>query len=90
MTVSGTGGTYVYRGEQGSPGVQERASARVRYRPRYDRGEDGLERYLENKSHAEELDEKILRTEELIDQIVCRLYGLTDQEIEIVEAAVGD
>lgn len=50
---------------------------------------DGLERYLETKERAAELDEKIERTDELIDEIVYELYGLTDEEIEIVEEAVG-
>jgi len=39
---------------------------------------------------AEELDEKIERTDALIDQIVYDLYGLTDEEIEIVEDSVAD
>jgi hypothetical protein len=39
---------------------------------------------------AEQLERKIERTDELIDEIVYDLYGLTDEEIEIVEAAVGD
>jgi len=38
---------------------------------------------------AEALDEKIERTDALIDEIVYELYGLTDEEIEIVEEAVG-
>lgn len=50
----------------------------------------GLERYLETKARAEELDEKIEKTDELIDQIVYELYGLTEEEIEIVEEAVSD
>lgn len=54
--------------------------------PRFD-VEDGLERYLESKARTEELEEHIERTGGLIDQIVYRLYGLTDDEIEIVEAA---
>ena len=36
------------------------------------------------------LDEKIQRTDDLIDEIVYNLYGLTDEEIEIVEEAVAD
>lgn len=52
--------------------------------------EDGLERYRRTKARVEELDEKIEKTDELIDQIVYRLYGLTDEEIEIVEEAVGE
>jgi hypothetical protein len=51
---------------------------------------DGLERYIDAKERAEELDEKIERTDELIDEIVYELYGLTDEEIEIVEEAVGE
>lgn len=50
----------------------------------------GLESYLETKTRAEELEEKIERTDELIDKIVYVLYGLTDEEIEIVEEAVGE
>lgn len=49
---------------------------------------EGLESYLQTKSRAEELDERIERTDELIDEIVYELYGLTDEEIEIVENAV--
>ena len=51
---------------------------------------DGLERYVEAKERAEELDRKIERTDALIDEIVYELYGLTDEEVEIVEAAVAD
>lgn len=49
---------------------------------------DGLERYSDAVERAEELDRKIERTDELIDEIVYELYGLTDEEIEIVEEAV--
>jgi hypothetical protein len=50
---------------------------------------DGLEGYLETKRRAEELEEQIERTDGLIDEIVYELYGLTDEEIEIVEEAVA-
>jgi len=50
---------------------------------------DDLERYREAVERAEELDEKIQRTDDLIDDIVYDLYGLTDEEIEIVEEAVN-
>jgi type II restriction/modification system DNA methylase subunit YeeA len=50
---------------------------------------DGLEDYHDAVERAEELDEKIERTDDLIDEIVYELYGLTDEEIEIVEEAVG-
>jgi hypothetical protein len=48
---------------------------------------EDLERYREAVERAEELDEKIQRTDDLIDKIVYDLYGLTDEEIEIVEQA---
>ncbi|MDB2286831.1 Eco57I restriction-modification methylase domain-containing protein [Halorubrum ezzemoulense] len=51
---------------------------------------DDLENYLETKERAEELDAKIEQTDALIDEIVYELYGLTDEEIEIVEDAVGE
>jgi type II restriction/modification system DNA methylase subunit YeeA len=51
---------------------------------------DGLDTYREQVERAAELDERIERTDELIDEIVYDLYDLTDEEIAIVEAAVGD
>ena len=39
---------------------------------------------------AAKLDERIERTDALIDELVYELYGLTDEEIAIVEEAVGD
>ena len=50
---------------------------------------DDLENYLRTKERAEELDAKIEQTDALIDEIVYESYGLTDEEIEIVEEAVG-
>ncbi|GAB7011978.1 Eco57I restriction-modification methylase domain-containing protein [Halolamina salina] len=58
--------------------------------PRVDDVADGLERYRETKERADELDAKIQRTDDLIDEIVYELYGLTDEEIEIVEESVGE
>jgi type I restriction-modification system DNA methylase subunit len=51
--------------------------------------EGGIERYMDARKRAAELDEQIERTDALIDEIVYELYGLTDEEIEIVEEAVG-
>jgi len=51
---------------------------------------EGLESYIETKARAEELEEKIEKTDDLIDEIVYELYGLTDEEIEIVEETVAD
>ena len=42
------------------------------------------------KEQADELDKKIEKTDYIIDEIVYELYGLTDDEIEIVESAVQD
>ncbi|WP_440765327.1 Eco57I restriction-modification methylase domain-containing protein [Natronorubrum sp. DTA7] len=58
--------------------------------PAVDDVRDGLESYLETKERADELEAKIEKTDELIDEIVYELYGLTDEEIEIVEEAVGE
>lgn len=52
--------------------------------------EDGIERYVDTKERAAELDEEIERTDALIDEIVYELYGLTDEEIEIVERSLND
>ncbi|GGI97355.1 hypothetical protein GCM10008995_04110 [Halobellus salinus] len=51
---------------------------------------DGLERYVDARDRAADLDAKIERTDALIDEIVYELYGLTDEEVEIVEEAVGE
>jgi len=51
---------------------------------------DDLRRYNETKRRADELDEKIEKADQLIDEIVYDLYDLTDEEIEIVEEAVAD
>jgi len=56
--------------------------------PRVDDVEQGLESYVETKARADELDAKIQRTDDLIDEIVYELYGLTEEEIEIVEESV--
>jgi hypothetical protein len=51
---------------------------------------EDLRRYIQVKKRAEDLDKRIKRTDEIIDKIVYDLYGLTDEEIEIVESAVQD
>ena len=58
--------------------------------PRVADVEAGLAGYLETNARAEELEAKIESTNALIDEIVYELYGLTDEEIEIVEEAVGE
>ena len=57
--------------------------------PALDDVRDGLADYREAVAEAEALDEKIERTDDLIDEIVYDLYGLTEEEIKIVEEAVG-
>ncbi|WP_418282814.1 Eco57I restriction-modification methylase domain-containing protein [Halorubrum sp. DTA98] len=49
-----------------------------------------VERYIETKARADELDAEIAETDRLIDEIVYDLYDLTDEEIAIVESAVDD
>ncbi|WP_323677692.1 TaqI-like C-terminal specificity domain-containing protein [Halorubellus sp. PRR65] len=51
---------------------------------------DDLQRYIEAKERADELDEKIWNIDRLIDEIVYDLYDLTEEEIEIVEEAVNE
>jgi len=50
----------------------------------------GLENYLQTVERAEEFDKKITKIDDLIDEIVYELYGLTDEEIEIVEEATTE
>lgn len=45
--------------------------------------------YLEIRAELLELRDKIDKTDWLIDQVVYRLYGLTEEEIKIVEGVVG-
>jgi len=49
---------------------------------------DGLERYVEASERAEELEARIGRTDDPIDEIVYESYGLIDGKIRIVEEAV--
>jgi hypothetical protein len=58
--------------------------------PDIDKVQTGLEQYIEVRDRADELEEKIEKTDQLIDEIVYDLYGLTDEEIEIIESAVQD
>lgn len=46
--------------------------------------EDGLEKFIENKEKAEDLEEEIQEIDELIDAIVFELYDLTEEEVETV------
>ena len=55
--------------------------------PDIDEVRAGLEKYIEVRERADELETKIEKIDQLIDEIVYDLYGLTDEEIEIVESA---
>ena len=44
---------------------------------------------METVERSHELEVIIERTDEVINEIVYELYGLTDEEIEIVEEVVG-
>ncbi|HEA31415.1 MAG TPA: hypothetical protein ENH91_15715 [Leeuwenhoekiella sp.] len=46
---------------------------------------DWMELFEENKQKAVQLQQKITQTEQEIDQMVYELYGLTEEEIQIVE-----
>ncbi|MFB6280047.1 MAG: hypothetical protein ABEK75_11130 [Salinibacter sp.] len=48
-------------------------------------GTDALRPFLDNAQQAAELDRQIQFTDGLIDQIVYRLYGLSDGEVAVVE-----
>lgn len=50
--------------------------------------EKAVSSFLSNFKRAEELDEQIAFTDQLIDQVVYKLYGLTEDEIGVVEQAV--
>lgn len=58
--------------------------------PAVDDVREGLESYTETVERVEDLEAKIERTDDLIDEIVYELYGLTDDEIEIAEETVAD
>jgi hypothetical protein len=49
---------------------------------------DDIFRYMEVHERAEELKEKIEKADHLVDQLVYYLYGLTDDEIDIIESAI--
>jgi hypothetical protein len=51
---------------------------------------DDLQRYIEVKEQTEELDEKIEKTDRVIDEIIYDLYDLTDEEIRTIESTLAD
>ncbi|MCO8256747.1 N-6 DNA methylase [Haladaptatus sp. AB618] len=53
--------------------------------PAVDDVRGGLRNYLETRTHAEEIDAKIERTDQDINEIVYELFELTEEEIEKIE-----
>lgn len=53
--------------------------------PDPDRNQDALRPFLTNAKQAATLDRQIAFTDELIDRIVYRLYGLSEEEVGVVE-----
>ncbi|WP_408958315.1 Eco57I restriction-modification methylase domain-containing protein [Natrinema sp. 74] len=51
---------------------------------------EGLERYLEAQTRAEDLEARLAAIDRRIDELVYDRYGLTETEIETVEAAVDE
>ncbi|MFB6187956.1 MAG: class I SAM-dependent DNA methyltransferase, partial [Halobacteriaceae archaeon] len=56
--------------------------------PDLDEAQAGLEQYIEVRKRADELEEKIDKSDQLINEIVYDLYDLNDEEIETIENAV--
>lgn len=48
--------------------------------------QDALRPFLRNAAKAAELDRQVAFTDGLIDRVVYRLYGLTDEEVGVVES----
>jgi hypothetical protein len=79
--------------ESGFAGYREGAGTTISLRdrlfdlrlPDLDQRSNELAPFFRNVEEASSLDAKIGFTDELIDQIVYRLYGLTEDEIEVVE-----
>ncbi|WP_254529161.1 Eco57I restriction-modification methylase domain-containing protein [Natrinema gelatinilyticum] len=57
--------------------------------PALDDVRDGLERYLETMDRAAALTERIEETDRRIDELVYERYGLTEDEVERVEAVIS-
>lgn len=52
--------------------------------PKLDDVEQGLEKFIDNKEQAEELEREIQKTDELIDAIVFDLYDLDEEDVKTV------
>ncbi|SDG24071.1 Eco57I restriction-modification methylase domain-containing protein [Halorientalis regularis] len=49
---------------------------------------EGLKSYIQTKQRADELERQIVQMETFIDEIIYELFGVTDDEISLVEEAV--
>lgn len=58
--------------------------------PKLDDVEEDLRKFVEQKKKAEELEQEIQETDDEINQIVYDLYDLSDEEIKVIEEAVGE
>ncbi|WP_199234200.1 restriction endonuclease [Halorubrum sp. GN11_10-6_MGM] len=58
--------------------------------PELDDVEDGMARYIEIASTAENLNEEIIELETQIDQLIYELYNLSEDQIELIESSVGE
>ena len=56
--------------------------------PNVDEIQAGLEQYVEVREQANELEKKIKKTDQLINEIIYNIYGLTDEEIETIESEI--
>lgn len=56
--------------------------------PAVDSVKKGLEQYKQVRSRAEDMDAQIERAERLLNAIVYGLYGLTEEEIQVIKDAV--
>jgi len=56
--------------------------------PAIDEVRDGLDRYKQIQSRAESLDAQIERAELLLDTLIYNLYGLTEEEIQVIEGVI--
>jgi type I restriction-modification system DNA methylase subunit len=58
--------------------------------PETDRVREDVELFMERKEEAARLDDRIQNTDDLIDQIIYRLYQLTDEQMEQIETCLKD
>lgn len=58
--------------------------------PDIDQVEDQMNRYVDQRERFEQLTRDIELTSELVDDMVYRLYGLDDEEIETIEAGLAE